>query len=477
MEKIRFIITLALYLLIIGCQDELTRENHDACFSMTISNALPVQFWLNGEESYNEKEVCGVTKICFNQPFQCDDEIRIQFKEEDSEQDYFLQVLDASDNILETIPFEKLIPEQQMIEVDVDPLQFAGYEFEGGLGGWTQINGQFPYTPAGIEFQWVDIDGDIIIRASGEGGATRSIGQARPDLPLRGWPPGDYSVRITARNNSVNGMAPKDLTVAVLTGDPMDGSLTVTGQKTWPNQEDIPWGTLTQTINFTLSEHKNFLWFHFFKSGPDSGYDLSLDVHRIQILTHPLTELIPDPDYNPHAINEVVFTPSDYSICNQEIRLKIIKDGSPDEEIAYSDLLSIRTEHPCTLAIDYTNNKDFYGITYQEVSPQPIFRLRIPAIFFEEDNPAEQEDHELSSGEIVRLYSKLEQRRKLDIGFLPNYLHRKVQLVLMHDVVSIDGKEWIRREAYERIEGNKRYPLKRASVWLHDKNYIKENQL
>jgi hypothetical protein len=65
----------------------------------------------------------------------------------------------------------------------------------------------------------------------------------------------------------------------------------------------------------------------------------------------------------------------------------------------------------------------------------------------------------------------------LEIGFLPNYMHQKIQLVLMHDNVTIDGKRWIRRDGYEKAEGNKRFPLKRASVWLHDKDFIKENQL
>jgi hypothetical protein len=145
--------------------------------------------------------------------------------------------------------------------------------------------------------------------------------------------------------------------------------------------------------------------------------------------------------------------------------------------VATSDCISIRESHSCTIQIQYTNSKDFNGIVYDDSSPVPTFYLRIPAIFFEEDNPAEQEDHELSSGEIVRLYNKLEKRKKLDIGFLPPYMHEKIQLILMHDSITIDDAEWIRREVYEKIEGNKRYPLKRAMVYLHDKNFIKENQL
>lgn len=418
MEKIRFIITLALYLLITGCQDELTRENHDACFSMTISNALPVQFWLNGEESYNEKEVCGVTKICFNQPFQCDDEIGAQFKSREDDQ-FLLRVLDSGDSLILDIPFDQTVFESEDF-MERYPLE----DWVNGTGSgpaWTLGNNPFV--------------------------ATSGIQNARPlSIPVSGILPGTYELKY-ANNFSGDGISSSiqfrknGVNIGSSGLSDSNGSVNTTSI----TLTDVPDEVRITVLSVTASARTTTM------------YSLELRTN----------------DY----IYSVILVPGSVGVCNQEVRLKIIKDGSPDEEIAYSDLLSIRTEHPCTLAIDYTNNKDFYGITYQDVSPQPTFRLRIPAIFFEEDNPAEQEDHELSSGEIVRLYNKLEQRRKLDIGFLPNYMHRKLQLVLMHDVVSIDDKEWIRREAYERVEGNKRYPLKRASVWLHDKNYIKENQL
>src|SRR5690606_34644268 len=81
MEKIIKSITFAL--LLVSCQDqEHPRKCNESCFQMTLSNALPVQFWLNGQESYNNKVVDGVERVCFCQPFQCDDEISLQFTTE-----------------------------------------------------------------------------------------------------------------------------------------------------------------------------------------------------------------------------------------------------------------------------------------------------------------------------------------------------------------------------------------------------------
>lgn len=145
--------------------------------------------------------------------------------------------------------------------------------------------------------------------------------------------------------------------------------------------------------------------------------------------------------------------------------------------IAKSDCVSVMESHLCTIPIYYSNSKNFNNLIYQDISPVPTFTLRIPAVFFEVENPAEQEDTELSSGEIVRLYNKLEEKQKLDIGFMPQYMHRKLQLVLMHDQIEIDGRQRIRRDEYEKVQGNKNYPLRRASVFLHDKDFIRENQL
>ncbi len=145
--------------------------------------------------------------------------------------------------------------------------------------------------------------------------------------------------------------------------------------------------------------------------------------------------------------------------------------------VAKSDCISIKESHPCTVLINYSNNSDFDGIQYADQSPNLDFNLRIPAIFFEEQNTKESEDIELSSDEIVRLYDKIEEKRELRVGFMPHYMHRKLLLALSHDFVIIDEKDWLLRDEYKKNEGNRHYPLRTATVLLTDKNFIKENQL
>lgn len=50
-------------------------------YGMTISDALPVQFWLAGCETFNEYEAEGVHHVCWCQPWNCTDEITVQFQD------------------------------------------------------------------------------------------------------------------------------------------------------------------------------------------------------------------------------------------------------------------------------------------------------------------------------------------------------------------------------------------------------------
>ncbi len=74
---------------------------------MILSNSLPIQFWVNGQETFNEKDVCGITPVCWCQPFQCDDEIRIQFIHE-TNRVYKLKISNSNDDELVLLPFTQI---------------------------------------------------------------------------------------------------------------------------------------------------------------------------------------------------------------------------------------------------------------------------------------------------------------------------------------------------------------------------------
>jgi hypothetical protein len=111
-----------------------------------------------------------------------------------------------------------------------------------------------------------------------------------------------------------------------------------------------------------------------------------------------------------------------------------------------------------------------------ETSPPPTFYLRVPAQLWKQDNPQLVEDLELSNGTIVTLRQAIQQKRLLELGFMPAYMHLKVQLALMHEEVIIDGIQWKRRDPYE-APSIENYPLKKGNVLLTKYNSVKKNTI
>lgn len=140
-----------------------------------------------------------------------------------------------------------------------------------------------------------------------------------------------------------------------------------------------------------------------------------------------------------------------------------------------SDCLHVKDQHDCTTMIEFSNSKNFDGILY-ETSPQPVFSILVPAQFWKENNPQTQEDLNLSDGEIVTLRQEIQEKTLLEVGYVPNYFHKKIQKILMHDEVTISGTQWKKRDSYES-ENIDRYPLKRATVWLTQYTSVERNTL
>jgi hypothetical protein len=161
-------------------------------------------------------------------------------------------------------------------------------------------------------------------------------------------------------------------------------------------------------------------------------------------------------------------------------RRLIFKITSGASILAFSDCIEItdNNDFTCTKLISYSNSSDFAGLGFPTSSPSFTYNIRIPAIFFDEQFPQEQEDLELSTDEIITLWSKIEGKKLLDVGFMPFYMHLKVQMALMMDSVSIDGISWRMRDPYQiTAPSSKRSALRKAQVLLSDKDFIDRNLL
>lgn len=572
-------IILILLLLFSCATEEVKKQCCKTCIKMTISDSLPIQFWLNGEETFNEKQICGVYQACFCQPFECDDEITIQFTDTIEDESYLLLINDSSESELQLLEFEETV-NNGIIDIDVDILS----TFATTLEEWQNNNG----SNGGGFASWSAASPGAVATGGGSINSTKYLSIQRQDGSAFGWPPGEYSVRLIGQNNSAG---TQDIAFSIygMSTAVTQTQIFGTGSTTLPDG-----GASTErTYTFTLVDYYEFLAVRFDRSGaPGGGFNIDVLVEEVEI-TGPDTGL----GYLSTTYN-LSFTPSEFSppIC-EKIQLKVINyivsspsfiewetiarggvpwtitdsdlyvslpsgisdiarrslpfptvageyyklnvsfdldnafataititlDGAQDilpstlynssqtleidfiangvyssldffgdsngngitvtqlsilntsAAVAQSDCIDLKESHPCTEVLAYTNTNDFDGIVY-DTSPPPTFYLRIPAQFWKEDNPMTQEDSELSNGVIVTRRQSIQEKTLLEVGFVPNYMHKKIQKVLMHETVMINDQTYKRRDEYE-AENINRYPLKRGTVWLTKYNSVEKNTI
>lgn len=381
------------------------------CFLMTLSDAQPVQFWVNGQQTFNQKEVDGVHRVCFCQPFKSSDEIKIQFSDDPGNL-FELKVLDSDGNVLHIFPFSEgssgvyslsFIPENYSPDV-IGSVRFV-------IVKWTNI----------LSTTW-----------------------SQTSTPAPGWSlqsDGSYRIAIAGANTSetLYQTSPSDTAVKIAF------KVRQTSTGTSRTVVDISAGSYIKFFNLIGNDS--------LEADVDINItgigDVNVSVSKPQI-----------PGTNTIFFEYLeLFTPSSYA------------------EVAFSDCIDIAENHSETILINYSNHRDFAGIDNLDVSPDQDFNLRIPAIFFQERFPQESEVIELSNSRSIQLNAQIKAQRKLKIGPMPPYMHRKLLLALSCQFITIDDKSWVKQESYEMVEGRDTWPLKQASIWLTEKDYIQRNIL
>jgi hypothetical protein len=171
-------------------------------------------------------------------------------------------------------------------------------------------------------------------------------------------------------------------------------------------------------------------------------------------------------------------TPSEVGspdICDRVVQF-VIRNDTTGLEMAKSDCINIASTHDNTILVNYYNHRNFAGLVYEDISPDITFNLRVPAIFYHQRFPEEDETIELSSS-IVHLNGDIKRQRMLDVDYVPYYFHEKLKFVLKHQFVSIYGKEWVKQEPYEIADGDRRWPIKKAKCWISEKEFVHRNVL
>jgi hypothetical protein len=388
---------------------------------MTISDSLPVQFWDINDETFNEKQVCGLVKQdCYCQPFECDDTIVIQVQ---SDQKVEVEILSSDSEILETL---------SMTEVTTGVWEKSFIPSELGSPAICDQQIQLKIKLANIFLNSTFSHLDPWENVLGLGSAATK------------W-------------SAISGKAQSTFT---------EFSPTQYLSYTYAFKLDVSY---TITFDFTKSSGTNYITLSLSNSPTWASSTLIQSISPIVDGSYSVTFISPG-NFSYISFSAGVSSGSG----SRTVTLDNIR--SIETYLAKSDCLDIRQTQDCTQLIEYSNSSDFDGLIYGIESPDPTFYLRVPAVFYEEKNPQEQEDLELSNGRIVTIRQSIQEKRLLDLGFMPNYMHRKVQKVLMHETISIDGDNWKKRDSYDDSPV-KKYNLKRATVLLTKYDSVEKNTI
>jgi hypothetical protein len=169
---------------------------------------------------------------------------------------------------------------------------------------------------------------------------------------------------------------------------------------------------------------------------------------------------------------------SDVDITVTAITATRVQTVGTTRVLAKSDCLNLKETHDDTLLLTYSNYRNYAGIINNNGSPDLTFYLRIPAVFNEERFPETDEPMQLSNNRIISLNSQVKKQRLLETDQLPNYMRLKLSLVLKHQFLTIEEKDFVKEEPLEEVENsNKRWPMRRMTCWLTEKEYVVRNIL
>lgn len=324
--------------------------------------------------------------------------------------------------------------------VGVSSSVFQNSDFVGSLSPWIQNGGAGQFA-----FNWI-ADNNIFCDGLIPNTFKSDSLYAPPFSQLINWLPGTYSIRVRGRNTSVGGVGfGDDIRIYIVSS--LDGI----------------------SANDTVLNTSAFL-----ATGTDFDYTVTI------ILTTPVAYIGVkgiNPDNTTRIrlkfshLNLLSFTPSP----TLDLVHFIIQKNTID--VYQTDYLEFKSSVPNdtyngSRLIYYKNLTNYAGIDYP--NDGNYFALRVPCKFFTERTQTTQTGINLTS-KSIDTSEFIKFQRWLQIPVMPDYMLKKLELILAHSVkgsLLIDGIEWTKQESINRSGpgGDIKYPEQMADIWLTDKN-------
>jgi len=445
------------------CQETLKPIN---CFNMYFSNALPVQLWLAGQKSYNQRNENNfpVQQYCFNQKFKCAADIKWQLQELTQGLDYYLNTIDKDGNILNSTSFNKT---DKIITTAIPvTLNFINTEFAANVSNWNVYDNPSGYV--GANWIWAaDIPENGIAKIDGVSSGnnySKIFGGLRPTgiNSDRGWPLGTYQVVVRAQSRRVTSSA---ATVSIYELDD-DGNIvgTVLASSTaYPGTTSPSSGYHEGFLDFTLAHYAKQFGIQF-----SDGGIIKMDIAYINMDVAPAV----DTTYIKSIYDLTTSLPA---YCDSKIKFEVRRTGD-DLLMAFSDYIQVTDTDLSSLLIKYRSPLPFDSIYYDASSD--YFEFTVQGFLAREVNIKNVSVVELSNDAVVQTSVTIAKQRKMVIEDMPDYMHTKIEEALAHpDLIIIGDDEevfnYIADSPYNREDRPDSYPLTAANTLLKRKNYLK----
>lgn len=431
------ILTIFVCLILISCDE----PEKPFCMSLIFSDSLPIKIWVNDEESFNEEEECMIEKYCFNQEFECNDNIRWQMVELDDEGDYTLKGYGDNGFEVLSLSFEKSVS-----SVFLQPLIDA-------------VNDDF--LPDGPSHQpW-------------------TVGTETPSISISS--PTGSSAYLFLKLYGLQANTDYNFDFSFLRGISGTGTIAiyVVDQAFYDSGVGTPLGSHALSgTNGTFEESGTFAYV----GTPDVPAYIMVDVFNVtgttsaQINQLSLNEQTADRLMVVHSLS---FTANDMDLCDQLVKFKIL--DAEENEVARTDAVRFSNDIACNIFMRYKNSKNFNGLVYNDDSE--FFEVRIPGIFYHQSSLITQASIALSDSKVLSRAWAKEKKKRAQIQDCPYYKHDQIESILAHGVagtLEINGVNWIigNGDEYKRDEDSPdSYPFRRAEVLLTRKNYFKQTAL
>lgn len=440
----------AFILFCLSCAEENPQKLCDC--RMYFSSAQPIEFWLTGCETFNEKDVCGAHPACFCTPFNCDDEIRIQFTDTDEEGEFTIRFFDEDSVELFFDTFSKT----DLLDGDTYVKSVYDYSFTPSTTSPDLCNKKVQAKVYSVEpipgsedpFETYDFDTDL------DGWENATVGGSTSDWA---W---SADLSGTAKNTTVNTFGTKVLQITGIVTPQQRFFIRIKTeiQKQVGGSDNLSLGFIIRDI---------------------SNNQLLNDVIALGSITgeQTYTKEIDDPDIWLNASKYQIYSSSTDYDAGDILYIKSVEIYTEQEqevEVAKSDCIHIKESHACTQLITYRNERNYAGLIYQNESPEIQFKFRIPVVFFRPRFPKTQQALDLSDATIA-LNSQIKVQRLFDTDFLPGYIHKKLNLIFAHHYIEIDNQTWVCEEEYEMVETNRHNQTQKARVWLTESDFIARN--